>query len=188
MIIPQQIGTCKLNPYTDQTKEVIHLMVTSMCLRNCKYCCNKFYDLNDIPQVTDEELRAAHTIGITGGEPFVFSNPSKIAHHLHRQYPNIKNVFVYTNAKELRGYLTHQHGSLNDIQGLNVSIKNTDDKAAFEFVKNHPDVMAMGIKNGNNRLYVFNGLIPDNPKYFKIVEREWQDEFVPADDSIFRRI
>ena len=44
----------KLNDRTDKTKGIIHLMVTSLCDRNCPYCCNKQYDLNDIPYVTDE--------------------------------------------------------------------------------------------------------------------------------------
>ena len=46
-----------LNPRTEKTKKVMHLMVTSLCDRDCKYCCNKQYDLNSIPYATDEELR-----------------------------------------------------------------------------------------------------------------------------------
>lgn len=37
--------------------ENIHLMVTPLCDRTCKYCCNNSYTLNDIPIITDEELR-----------------------------------------------------------------------------------------------------------------------------------
>lgn len=35
----------ELNPKTDATKKVIHLMVTPLCNRNCRYCCNKQYDI-----------------------------------------------------------------------------------------------------------------------------------------------
>lgn len=30
-----------LNSRTEKTKKVMHLMVTSLCDRDCKYCCNK---------------------------------------------------------------------------------------------------------------------------------------------------
>ena len=55
-------------------------MVTSLCNRDCKYCCNKQYDLNDIPYVTDEELREAETLCITGGEPFAFTKPGDVSY------------------------------------------------------------------------------------------------------------
>ena len=55
----------KLNEYNDQTKGKIHLMVTTLCDRDCKYCCNKQYDLDAIPTVTPEELAACHTVYIS---------------------------------------------------------------------------------------------------------------------------
>ena len=69
----------KLNCKTDTTKKIIHLLVTSLCNRNCKHCCNKQYNLNDVQHVTDEELREAEIICITGGEPFfIFKSLSDI--------------------------------------------------------------------------------------------------------------
>ena len=112
-----------LNERNDNTKGVIHLLVTSLCNRKCKYCCNTQYDLNDIPYVTDEELREAHTICITGGEPFAFSDPCAFAKYYKYKYPNIQKVFVYTNALELGDYL--QTGrKLTYLDGLTISIKN----------------------------------------------------------------
>jgi MoaA/NifB/PqqE/SkfB family radical SAM enzyme len=81
-----------------EKKKIIHIMVTSLCKRNCEYCCNKQYDLNDIPYVTDEELRNAHTLLLTGGELFAFANPPEIAQYYKSRYPNIKAVYVYSNA------------------------------------------------------------------------------------------
>lgn len=90
-----------LNVKTDITKKIIHLMVTPLCNRNCKYCCNKQYDINNIPYVTDEELREAEVLCLTGGEPFLFTNPCWIARYYKKRYSNIKRIYVYTNAKEL---------------------------------------------------------------------------------------
>lgn len=59
-----------LNPRTEKTKKVMHLMVTSLCDRDCKYCCNKQYDLNSIPYATDEELREVETLWSHGRRAF----------------------------------------------------------------------------------------------------------------------
>ena len=36
-------------------KPVMHLLITDKCDRDCKWCCNKQYDVNDIPVATKEE-------------------------------------------------------------------------------------------------------------------------------------
>lgn len=173
----------KLNDKNDTTKKVIHLMVTSLCNRDCKYCCNKQYDLNDIPYVTDEELREAETICITGGEPFVFTKPWVMANYYKRKYPNIKKVYVYTNAAELSYHLHDSH--LYDIDGLSISIKNQADVLAFDrYIKVDRRIRRMK----SNRLYVFDKLYDEEPEGFTVIHREWQKEFHPAPDSIFRKV
>ncbi len=112
----------KLNNKNEKTEKIIHLMVTSLCDRDCPDCCNKQYDLNNIPYVTNEELKNANTLCITGGEPFKFSNPNEIARYYRIKYPNIKNVYVYTNAIELEEYILRgKH--LEYIDGVSISIK-----------------------------------------------------------------
>lgn len=182
-MIPTQKRNCKLNDVTEKTKGIIHLMVTSLCARNCRYCCNKAYSLDDIPHVTDDELKDAHTLCITGGEPFMFSNPSAFALYFKKFYPNIKRMYVYSNAYELSLYLLNR-GTLEGIDGINASIKSKSDQNAFNYVKNHPDILRMK----HNRLYVFGNQFPEDAKNFKVFNREWQKEFVPADDSIFRLV
>ena len=61
--------------------ENIHLMVTPLCDRTCKYCCNNSYILNDIPIITDEELRICKNLFLTGGEPLMFCNVPSIARY-----------------------------------------------------------------------------------------------------------
>jgi hypothetical protein len=191
----------KLNEYNEKTKGNIHLMVTTLCDRDCKYCCNKQYDLNDIPQVTDEELKNCHTVYITGGEPFLFSNPVAIAIFLKSRYPNIKTIRVYTNARAVADYIGWYDGQyinkFESIDGLSVSIKNKEDWESFPIIVGDADVQRME----SNYLYLFNGfkcptpedsllmaMYRDGMKNFKVIERWWQVNFVPDATSIFRRI
>lgn len=175
-----------LNKYTPETMRNIHLLTTSLCDRDCPYCCNKQYDLSTIPQVSNEELCRAENIFLTGGEPFTFSQPVEIANWLKYKYKNIKKVIVYTNAYELYCYLV-TIGSLNHIDGLTVSLKEHRDKDYFEgildYLKDYPECKS-------NRLYYFGDFLIEglDTSGFEVFAREWQPNFVPAPDSIFRRI
>lgn len=174
----------KLNDKNENTEKIIHLMVTSLCDRKCPDCCNKQYDLNDIPYVTEEELENANTLCITGGEPFKFSNPNEIARYYRIKYPNIKNVYVYTNAIELVEYILRgKH--LEYIDGVSISIKNNVDAVAF---KSYVATDKRITKLPSNRLYVFNNLFDEEVEGFTVIQREWQKEFVPANNSIFRKV
>ena len=108
-IISTNRGQCmnKLNKKTELTEKTIHLMVTSLCERDCRFCCNKQYSISDIPFVTDGELKNAEVLCLTGGEPFTFTNPCEIAryykenyfkyhHHLIFHFLNLTiNIFSY---------------------------------------------------------------------------------------------
>lgn len=175
-----------LNEKNEDIVKNIHLMVTSLCNRNCPYCCNRQYNLSDIPQVSDEELQKAENIFITGGEPFAFAQPDEIALLLELRYPNIKQVIVYTNALELYNYLG-KGGRMDYIDGLTISLKNQADKKYFM------DIVSLLEKYPNcksNRLYYFDDSYIEglDTTGFEVSKREWQSEFVPAPDSIFRRI
>ncbi len=179
----------KLNEKTARTEKIIHIMVTSLCNRNCKYCCNKQYDLNTIPYVTDEELRNADTICITGGEPFLFTNPSEIAAYYKLRFKNIKNVYVYTNAFELANYLlSYPEEDMSYIDGVSVSIKHERDIPAFNDLVSDERIKEMT----SNRLYLFDigktVYLSSNFKSFVVILREWQEDFKPANNSIFRRV
>lgn len=174
-----------LNEETSKTEKVIHLLVTILCDRNCSYCCNKQYSLDDVPYVTEEELNKAEIICLTGGEPFEYSQPNEIAKYLKQRYKNIKNVYVYTNAVEFAQYLQQKNGKIENIDGVNVSIKNVTDSIAFDkHIVSNPDVL----KLKSNLLYVFGCLRPEMTGNFILKYRVWQTDFIPADDSIFRKI
>ena len=162
-----------------------HIMVTSLCDRDCKYCCNKQYDLDSIPTITDAELREMKDIFLTGGEPFVYSNPNEIARYLKEKYRNVEKVIVYSNAYEFAHYII-AFGGLNYIDGVTLSIKSYLDVAAMrDFILSHKPTSKLRF----NRLYVFPGFEDiECPPWFDKMQREWQEVFVPATNCIFRRL
>lgn len=88
--------------YTDEPgadKGAIHLMITRWCGNSCPLCCNKQYDLDTVPAATVEELKAAHTVMLTGGEPFYVYGITEICSHLRHDCPNIKYLYIYTSGK-----------------------------------------------------------------------------------------
>lgn len=182
-----------LNERSEKTKKIIHLMVTTLCKRKCPHCCNNQYDLKDIPYVTDEELKEAETLCITGGEPFAFTDPNEIAKHYKTLYPNIKNVYVYGNVLEFVEYLK-RHGAgryretIENIDGLSLSIKSCTD--LIHYVQLVSPLFNNGyiFEGKSNRVYYFNDEMQiSGYGIFDVIKREWQEEFTPADDSIFRR-
>ena len=176
-----------LNERNEKTKRVIHLMVTTLCKRNCEYCCNKQYDFDLIPYVTDEELKEAEVLCITGGEPFAFTDPTEIAGYYKKKYPNIKIVYAYSNAVELYSFIARNPQAWYDnIDGYTISIKNIADLLRVYAL--HQDAGSI-FKGKSNIIYYFDeDLDPGDLDDFKIIKRDWQEEFKPADDSIFRKV
>lgn len=167
--------------------EIIHLLVTTLCDRNCKYCCNKQMDINSVPQVTDEELDKAKMVLLTGGEPIMYANVDEIARKLKNEHPNIEKVIVYANAVEFFYAIDDIDVGLSHIDGVSLSIKDRSDLESFKYMQlTHYYYLPKNLKS--NRLYVFDGLMPDNTDGFEVFEREWQPKFEPCPDSIFRRI
>ena len=176
-----------LNEKNEQTKRIIHLLITEKCNRTCPYCCNKQYDMSTIENVTEQELSECETIFLTGGEPFAYADPCDIAKNLKLAYPNIKNVFVYTNAFELSQYLKNY--DIHDIDGLTISIKNAIDEHSYnKRIVNNKQIQNLK----SNRVYLFEytygkGINRYDPN-FDVRSRKWQQDFRPAPDSIFRKM
>ena len=161
-----------------------HIMVTPLCDRDCQWCCNKQYDLNSIPYITEDELSRMKHIYLTGGEPFAYSNPNAIARKLKTRYANIEQVIVYSNAFELWEYLANG-GQTSSIDGVTISIKSDRDISSFACCTAHRRLMNLP----KNRLYVFPGYEDvECPAWIEKIPRVWQEEFMAAPNCIFRRL
>jgi MoaA/NifB/PqqE/SkfB family radical SAM enzyme len=176
----------KLNEKNSHTGKVIHLLVTNLCGRDCPFCFNKQYDINSIPYVTDDELKNAEVLCITGGEPITYANPNEIAKYYKNKYHNIKKVYLYANAFELYNYMRkHNLCDLEYIDGYSVSVKTSRDEFVFDVYLSNNDYFA----DKSNKAYVFEGCDLDiRSNYFETFKRYWQEGFTAANDSIFRRV
>ena len=98
-------------------------MITNKCDRNCKYCCNKQYDVNKIPIVTHDELVRAERLYLTGGEPFVRLGCTDLIRSI-KMIDGIKEVTVTTNGQTLEKYVDELKEI--GIDGINISLDTLD--------------------------------------------------------------
>ena len=174
---------------------VLHLMVNNECTNDCPLCCNKQYDVGKIPVVTVEELKQTETICITGGEPFLSKNLISFLENLFKSYVSIKNCIIYTSggllgAINLKHLLQIQRVQCVNI-GLSIGPKSLGDRNNLRFksdiINNNLQYLA------TNRLYCFTEADKKVSEYYKdsnidIIDRKWQKDFIPAPNTIFRRL
>ena len=183
------------------TKETsLHLLVTAKCNNNCPLCCNREYNLLDIPVVQVDELSKAGTLCITGGEPLMFVDQVE---HLVENYKYMvgssspKKIYIYTTGRSLTYDALSNLVFLKNplISGFSIGPKSYQDWRQIECLAQEDSDRMFKL---NNRLYVFpeweqtfkdiNREYPNISKNFEIIPRKWQKSFKPAKNSIFRRL
>lgn len=178
---------------------IMHLMVNNICWNKCPECCNKFYDIHDIPFPTQEELETAETVCFTGGEPFLNKELFKIARNLKNEYPNVKNIYVYTSGAPLLYYFSENPPyALDPFDGITICPKSKDDFEAIDklfFANNYLSITFLrSVEGKSNRMLIFDNLQEiaaahniDKIKHFEILGRKWDTSFNTPKDEIFRR-
>lgn len=172
---------------------IMHLYVNEKCGHNCKLCCNKFYNIEEIPIPSIEELKKASTICLTGGDPFASPHISDFVKLIRKQYKG-KKIYAYTSGIFLKLGLDIDFPM---IDGITISPKTEE-----EFKKVIDDIWAYGEKyfrTGcvSNRFIVFKGfmkllgddetkILQDNN--FEILGRTWDSTFKTPENEIFRRL
>lgn len=186
----------------DENRPVLHLMINNRCTNDCPLCCNKQYNVEDIPVVTPNDLKNIDTICITGGAPLLhICNYEHLIYAIIKQYNNIKHCFTYMNGGECSDYtemLWINFFKTFPVRlpmyktidfGLTISPKSKND---WDKLKKY---VAGNLTNWtSNRIYCFSDKdIIKAEKLFindkiDIIKREWQKEFKPAPNTIFRRL
>lgn len=198
--------------YTDEPgsdKEAIHLMINRTCTNSCPVCCNKQYDLDTVPVATVEELKAAHTVMLTGGDPFYVTGIIDICSHLRLDYPNIKQLYIYTSGEwmfanvDIINFPERFHPY---VDGINFSPKGKWDYDAIKrMLTNSNFSIEFFVHVRSNRIILMpndfmtreqqeeyikslplEGLAFYGAK-FDVEYREWQEEFQP-NGGVWRRL
>ena len=198
--------------YTDEPgsdKGAIHLMINRWCGNSCPFCCNKQYDLDTIPVATVEELKAAHTVMLTGGDPFYVTGIIDICSHLRHDYPNIKQLYIYTSGRWMflnEEVMVHYDQLFTYVDGINFSPKNKCDYAAIKKMLTKRDFAPeFFIHVRSNRIILMPNDFMTREEQEKFIEslhlkglafygakfeveyREWQEKFQP-NGGVWRRL
>lgn len=198
--------------YTDEPgadKGAIHLMINRRCGNSCPLCCNRQYDLETVPVATVEDLKAAHTVMLTGGDPFYVESLMDILAQLRYDYHNIEYVYIYTSGfpmLENVDILRYPEQFFSGVNGINFSPKSISDYAAIrEMLSNPQYIFQRSAYLRNNRIILMpndfmtrkqqeeyikslplEGLAFYGAK-FDVEYREWQEEFQP-NGGVWRRL
>lgn len=198
--------------YTDEPgadKGSIHLMINRWCENSCPLCCKKQYDLDTVPVATVEELKAAHTVLLTGGDPFSVTGIPEICSHLRHDYPNIKQLYIYTSGRWMSANMDinfFPERIYPYVDGINFSPKGkwdydeikrllTNINFAIEFfvhVRSNRiilmpnDFMTRKEQEEYIKSLPLKGLAFYGAK-FEVEYREWQEEFKP-NGGVWRRL
>lgn len=181
-----------------EKKTVLHLMVNNKCSNDCPLCCNKQYDIKDVPVVTEEDLLSIDEICFTGGQPLRNFDAFLSLFNGIRYYENIKYAYIYANGAEFCSLNFDDKEKLHDIMlcnhpktSLTLSPKCEDDWCGVKYMYN---VLRFERPHTSNFLYCFNdqdyARAHEMQRYMNIipVKREWQPDFKPAPNTFFRRL
>ena len=174
-------------------------MVNNKCSNDCPLCCNKQYDIKDVPVVTEEDLLSIDEICFTGGQPLRNFEAFLSLFNGIRYYENIKYAYIYANGSEFLPwkfeYIEKLTNILLDTQiktSLTLSPKNDKDWEGLNAMKWCLNTYSM--RHTSNFLYCFTDedlvKAKDMMHYMNIipVKREWQPDFKPAPNTFFRRL
>ena len=183
-----------------EEKPVLHLMVNNTCTNDRPLCCNKQYDVEEIPIVSVEDLKNVDTICFTGGQPIAnLCGFVMLCNNIAKYYPNIKNGYIYLNGGETKYYTKHDIECLRQLPkacylrsikwGLTMSPKCDNDWDGLKELKEAIDEF------DSNRIYCFSESDAEKARELfsdtrgvDIVMRKWQKNFVSAPNTIFRRL
>lgn len=183
-------------------EQIYHLYITHKCGHNCPLCCNRLYDIDKLPVITVEDLKQAHTVCLTGGDPFYLLREEliSIVDRLRIHYKNIQKIYIYTSGKMLwiEGAYSHWHELLQSVSGINIAPKDYGDWDRLDYLLQQPKWLEMTAQPGiSNRLYIFddqwdtwNTISKDVtlPATWQVIGRKWDKEFKTPENEHFVRL
>lgn len=192
-------------------EQIYHLYIKKECDHRCPLCCNRLYDMDKLPVITVEDLKQAHTVCLTGGEPFRAA-PGALLSLLRRmrsQYENIKKVYIYSSNLKMTFIDESWWTELfRYVDGVNVAPKDIKEWRYLHYLL-HTDWFRELTDNTNqdpwnpdnpdellsNRIYLFDDQKENYesfhwylPKTWHVIGRKWDKVFNTPENEHFVRL
>jgi len=130
-------------------KKKLRLLLFSTCNRSCEGCCNKQWDLNELPVCTD--FTGYDEIILTGGEPML--NPMLVEQTAKRVREDHQGaLYMYTAKLDDISYLIRL---LEDLDGLCVTLHEQEDVHVWQSFNHY---LPASQRSKSLRLNVFDGI------------------------------
>lgn len=153
----------------------LRLLITPKCNRNCEQCCNKGFDLDSLPRITQADQFAGYTeISLTGGEPLLEYDKVRDTIMYIREYGNQScPINLYTAMSE--------HPNLVDLAKIvNLTITIHDKEAMVAMLDQWMRLESVPIKHIRVKL------APSVHRYHTLIEHYlygcWVEKFDWIDD------
>lgn len=171
----------------------LRLLFTQDCNRNCKGCCNKEWNLNNLPSVDSFDY---NEILITGGEPLLY--PERLIGYIKAiRAISTAKIYVYTAMTVVEKTFKPFYDILKYVDGITLTLHNQKDSNNFNHVlysMQFDEWTQSHIQDKSLRLNVFKGVtvstIFDNAlSMWKIkYDMEWIKNCPLPKDEEFKRI
>lgn len=161
----------------------LRLLVTERCNRNCVNCCNKSWDLSDLP--VEEDFSQYDMIMLTGGEPML-DVKTLINVIISIKYKSDALIYVYTAMlNDTKAALK----VLDWVDGMTVTLHDQTDVDPFLIFNNA--IVAEGMRDESLRLNIFRGvnINIESLTLWKVKNNiEWIENCPLPKDEVFKRI
>jgi len=164
-------------------KNKLRLLITEECKRNCEGCCNKDWDLKNLP--VEKDFRSYDEILLTGGEPLLLDTTTvlKVIKEIKNQNQRAK-IYLYTAKIDDVEKIA---SLLHFLDGITVTLH--DQKDAHHFLRLYYFIEDY-IDHKIFRLNVFKGITT----YIEVLngwrikkDIEWIDNCPLPEGEIFKR-
>lgn len=159
----------------------LRLLLFENCNRNCKGCCNKDWDLKNLPIV--KSFAEYNTIMLTGGEPML--NPNLIVQTCKKIIKeSLANIYLYTakvnNINDVLFVLPY-------LDGLTVTLHEQKDVSPFLILDS---LLEHYQQNISLRVNIFKNVkLPYTKSKWKIKDHiEWIKDCPLPENEIFMRL
>ena len=166
--------------------KTLRLLMTEDCNRNCEGCCNKDWDLKNLPVETN--FRKYDEIVVTGGEPLLYPpDLMALVYDIRTQNPEAKIIVYTAKTNDVKALLS----VLAVVDGLTITSHDLQDLMNFmAFDVAIPDYLRYKSLHLNVFEGIINGLFSETYKTnWKIKNNvKWIKNCPLPENEVFRRM